>query len=509
MKAATRKRAASPREWLASALLLTTLSVAAVWWCFSQGYILYFPDAGSHLNVARRIVDSRTPGYDQLGTVWLPLPHALMLPFVWNDTLWRSGLAGSIPGSMCFIAAGLFLFGAVRRLFDSRAAAVTALALFALNPNLLYLQSTPMTEPVFFAALCGLLYATVWFAQSQSIAAILLAGFCSDAASLTRYEGWFLIPFVTLYVLFVAKRHPFLYAVLFGAIASLAPLYWFAHNWYCCADPLAFYRGPYSPKAIQGGKPYPGNRDLAVAWLYFRTAARLCAGWPLVVAGVAGAVVAVVRRAWWPVLFLILPPVFYVLSMYSSGGTPIFVPQLWPNHYYNTRYGLAVLPLLALGGGALCVLAPRKWRGLLAIVAIVTAISPWLISPRPDIWICWKESQVNSVPRRELVRQAVEFLKPRYRLGTGIIASCCGDLTEIFREAGIPLRETLHEGNNPDWLIAMTRPDLFLHEDWAVAYSADPVSTAIWKAMRYGRRYRLVKLIEVKGAQAVEIYRLD
>ena len=44
-------------------------------WCFERGYVLYYGDAEAHLNIARRIVDSRTPGPEQIGTVWLPLPH--------------------------------------------------------------------------------------------------------------------------------------------------------------------------------------------------------------------------------------------------------------------------------------------------------------------------------------------------------------------------------------------------------------------------------------------------
>ncbi|MGH9666545.1 MAG: hypothetical protein ACRD9L_19135, partial [Bryobacteraceae bacterium] len=158
-------------------------------------------------------------------------------------------------------------------------------------------------------------------------------------------------------------------------------------------------------------------------------------------------------------------------------------------------------------GGVLCAVAPRKFRAGLAVVLVAVAVSPWLAAPHPDAWIVWKESQKNSVARRELVRQAVRFLAPRYLHGTGIAASCCGDLTEIFRVAGIPLRETLHEGNNPYWQMAIWRPDLFLLEEWVVAYSADPLSTAVWKALRYGPRYGLVRLIEVKGAQPVEIYR--
>ncbi len=124
----------------------------AVWFFYSRGWLLYYGDAEAHLNIARRIVDKLTPGYDQIGTVWLPLPHWLMLPLARIDELWRSGLAGAIPSAACFVLAGASLFAAVRRVFESTAAAVAATALFALNPNLLYLQSTAMTEAVFLAA---------------------------------------------------------------------------------------------------------------------------------------------------------------------------------------------------------------------------------------------------------------------------------------------------------------------------------------------------------------------
>jgi hypothetical protein len=62
--------------------------------CFTRGYVLLYGDAVAHLGIARRILDSRNPGLVQLGGVWLPLPHLLMLPFVQKMEWWQSGLAG-------------------------------------------------------------------------------------------------------------------------------------------------------------------------------------------------------------------------------------------------------------------------------------------------------------------------------------------------------------------------------------------------------------------------------
>jgi hypothetical protein len=477
-----------------------------------RGWTLYYGDAEAHLNIARRIVDSRTPGYSQIGTVWLPLPHVLMLPFVGNDGLWRSGMAGVIPSLACYVVAGLFLFAAARRLLESSAAAAATLALFALNPNLLYLSATPMTEPVLFASLMALLYFTVLFRQTQSRLAIVGAGLANLAATLTRYEGWFLIPFVALYFLAAAKRNKFAAAAGFGAIASLGPLYWIAHNWILFGNPLEFYNGPYSAKAIyqrtldQSMPHYPGDHDWRNAWRYFWAGARLCAGGTAFVAAAAGLLALLWRRAAWPLALLALPPLFYILSLYSS-ATPMFVPTLWPNSYYNTRYGLAALPLLALCGGALILFAPRRWRAVAAAALIAGSLVPWVAKPDPANWICWKESQVNSETRRAWTREAAEYLGAHYVRGSGVFTSF-GDLAGIYREAGIPFRETLNDSNGLFWTAATRRPDLFVHQEWAVAMAGDAVSTALQNAApNTSARFDLLKSIILKNGPVIEIYR--
>ena len=496
---------------LAILALLGVLSGSAIAFFYWRGNLLYYGDAVAHLNIARRVVDSRTPGWDQIGTAWLPLPHVLMLPLVRSDRLWQSGLAGAIPSGACFVVAGLFVFLAARRVFASGPAAAAACLLLALNPNLLYMQSIAMTEAVFLAALAAVLYFTVRFRERQSLGSAIGAGLAAAAGTLTRYEGWFLIPFVTVYFLLAAQRRRWLAALVFGAIATLGPLFWLADNWWYYGNALEFLNGPYSAKAIYqhqldiGMARYPGDHDWGKALLYVRSAAQSCAGWPLFWLGVAGALVAIFKKMWWPLLLLALPPLFYVWSMYSS-GTPIFVPQLWPHSYYNTRYGLAALPLVALAAGALVTLAPVRFRSLAAVAVVLAGTLGWVAYPRPDGWICWKESQVNSVSRRAWTGETADFLRTQYRPGDGVLVSF-GDLAGIFQQAGIPLRETLHDGNEPHWWASLGRPDLFLWEGWAVAISGDEVSTALHRIRTKSPRYDCVKTIAVKGAPVIEIYR--
>jgi hypothetical protein len=232
---------------------------------------------------------------------------------------------------------------------------------------------------------------------------------------------------------------------------------------------------------------------------------RWFAGTPLLWLGGAGLLAcATIRKARWPALLLLLPAAFYVWSMHSS-GTPIYVPDLWPNSYYNTRYALALFPALVFGAAALGALAPARARLAVAVAVAAIAAMPWLAHPRPEAWITWKESQVNSVARRAWTRQAADFLAPRYRAGSGIITTF-GDISGIYRQAGIPLRDTLTWDNWPLWPAAMARPDLFLWEEWAVVRQGDPVQSALLRTGLRGPRYELVKIVSVPGAPVVEIY---
>jgi hypothetical protein len=222
-------------------------------------------------------------------------------------------------------------------------------------------------------------------------------------------------------------------------------------------------------------------------------------------AGLAGIAASLAKRVVWPLLLLALPGAFYIWSIHSA-ATPIFVPTLAPHTYYNTRYGLAVLPLLALASASLVSFAPRRARGAAALLVIAAGTVYWAVHPGPESWITWKESAVNSEGRRQWVHEAAEFLGPRYVRGSGILTSF-GDLTAIYREMGIPLRETFTGDNGVPWLATVTRPDLFLWQEWAVVMGGDAAQSAVNRAGRYGIHYRLEKTIVAPRSPVIEIYR--
>ena len=192
--------------------------------------------------------------------------------------------------------------------------------------------------------------------------------------------------------------------------------------------------------------------------------------------------------------FLSLTPLFYVWSVHSS-WTPIHLPWLWPHGYYNSRYGLAVVVLLAFAAGGLAIANPRSW--LVPLLALL----PWVIMPNADKWICWKESQRNSDSRREWTQQAAVYFADHYQTGDGVLTEF-GDLAGVFCKDQLPLKEDLHEGNGPAWFVNTLPSGLVRQTKWAMAQEGDKLSQRLAEA----RSYQVVQTIRVNGAPPLLIY---
>src|SRR5687768_14580223 len=177
---------------VAAGVLAAAVIVGAVAMVFyaRRDLTLSHYDARAHVMVARRITDSLTPGWRQIGAVWLPLPHALTAIVVRPDWSYRTGYPSAI-GSMLALSIGLaVLSGYLVRRLGSVSAAVVAPAAMLLNPNLLYLQSTPMTEPLLIGLACLCLVAVDGWVHDPRPARRHWAGLTIVALMLTRYEGW-------------------------------------------------------------------------------------------------------------------------------------------------------------------------------------------------------------------------------------------------------------------------------------------------------------------------------
>ena len=164
--------------WLISTFFMACIVGSfSLWYFFENHQTMLYGDANAHLLIARRLFDNITPGLAQLGGVWLPLPHLLMVPFVWNNYLWRTGLAGSIVSFICYVIASIYVYLSAKRLTKNGLASFVGALVFILNPNILYLQSTPLSELVLIATLTAACYYFLAWAQTDS-SIYLILGSC-------------------------------------------------------------------------------------------------------------------------------------------------------------------------------------------------------------------------------------------------------------------------------------------------------------------------------------------
>src|SRR5260370_37534783 len=176
--------------WLVATIVTACMSSStACWYFFHQHEILLYQDTLSHMRISRSVFDSATPGLAQLGSVWLPLPHVLMWPFIWNDTLWHSGLAGSLVSMPCYVITSICLFLSARRLTRSSRAIFLCTLLFIFNPNVLYLQSTPLSETVCMAASALAAYFFLCWVQDEKLQQLIIAAVCTFLATLASYDS--------------------------------------------------------------------------------------------------------------------------------------------------------------------------------------------------------------------------------------------------------------------------------------------------------------------------------
>jgi hypothetical protein len=484
------------------------VSVFSFLFYYRHGDLLLYGDAVAHINIARRIFDSRTPGLLQLGTVWLPLPHLLIVPFILSKQMWQSGSGGSIPSMAGYVLGVIGMFRLVRAALHrkgevpgevpgkvpgeahgaERLAPWVAAIIYGANPNLIYMQATAMGESLYLAFF---IWALVYFAEftrgadsAKASRALTKCGLCLAAACFTRYDGWFLAATLVAGAVVVNSRNremrgdkstdskisPSRVALVkFVLLAASAPVLWLAYNAIVYRNPLEFANGPYSAQAIEHktATVNPAKGNLLAAGSYFLKAAELNAGatnglgrlW--LALALLGSVAAWFSRRGRIALLLWAPLPFYALSI-AYGSIPIFVPTWWPFSQYNVRYGLQLLPAFAvfvpLGIYFIAQCAAKipslevswkRWKDaatFLAVLAVVVTSDTLIWRADP---ICYREAAVNMHGRVALDQQLASWIKSLPSDST--LLMYLGEHAGALEQAGIPLRRVINEGNHRVW----------------------------------------------------------
>jgi hypothetical protein len=477
-----------PRILAAAACLC---GVAAWIHFLDEGLVLSHYDAKAHLVVARRVIDSITPGWQQIGAVWLPLPHLIQILPTQVDLFYRTGAFASLVSIASFT---VMVWAAVRLVLavtGSALGAATAAALLIANPNLLYLQSTPMTEPLMLAlAFVVVLWMYEWSfgvgppstsaqratadkegghyaggpaeaghyertGATQRIPAKL--GWVLFLAAWTRYEAWLVIAAALLATAgaLLPRVGPRRAVLLLARLAAwpAAAVILFAINGRIATGQWLVTGGFYEIDPTYDGLPLKSL--IAVWWGTHRligyaveTAALAAAGW-LIVSALSRPSTAV----------RLIP-----LAPFGAAALPFYA--FVHGHPFRVRYMVILAAACALTSGlAVAMVRQRLAAAALAAILVTAAVvesPPWSLQAPMIAEAQW------DVPRTIERRSVTACLRDGYH-GEKILASM-GSLAHYMQELsrdGFRIADFIHEGNGALWELALaTGPAA--HAGWMI-----------------------------------------
>jgi Dolichyl-phosphate-mannose-protein mannosyltransferase len=369
-------------EWWI-AVLATTLSIGSYAWYDAHGFTFAFFDARFRELIARRVVASRTPGLAQFGVTWLPLTSILMLPLIWNDTLFRAGIAASLPSMLAYVVASVYLYRIGRLVTSSRGAGWVAAGALMLNPSFLYMQTTAMSETASISAFVVSIYYSLRLTRTYHAADLVKCAAAVAVGSLIRYENWVIAIALVPILAYAGWRHrgyvlAEAWTILYGLLAFAGCAAWILYNLVIFHDPLLSFFYGQSSHTYYANFPDSALPARNHPWLAFEMYGYTVVGtvgWILAAMALLGLILFIwrvrLRLTLLPIYLTLVPFGFYWLVLYRGVNT-VSLPEFGGGSYYNVRFGLIMIPAVALFLAFLTMAVPVSLRR--AFVAVALAI---------------------------------------------------------------------------------------------------------------------------------------
>lgn len=464
------------------------LSLSAIIYFAHAGQIVSYGDSESHLNIAKRVIHSLTPGVAQLGGIWLPLPHILMLPFIWSDMLWQTGLAGSIVGSFCYLITAYYLYKLTFGFTKNKMASLFASYVFMINPNILYLQSTAMTElPLIIFFTLSSYYFIQYLRNTTNFLPLLVAALFGFCAVLSRYDGWFLVIFEAMLLVITGFYERWKWQkieglfLVYGTLAFFGVLLWLGWGQLILGNAFYFTQSEFSARTQQQAwlakGELPAYHNLPLATTYYFVTSLANSGLFIFAIAVIGFILFVkdssIKYRYSSAVLLLVPFIFNVVTQYI-GQSVIFIPHLTPVSFewrlFNVRYGVMMIPFVAIlvsyvfftskTAGKLLLVALMMFQyGLFAIgysrvVTLQDGIEGLSHAKQPD---------------------AESWMKSHYDSGLVLLDDYARTISIV--RSGIPMQKIIYIGNKPYWSESLITPEKYA--TWIVMQKSDAVWTKL------------------------------
>lgn len=458
---------------------LSFLSSLAFFLAFFSGKLVDYADTMSRLDIARKVIDNLHPGFAQFGNVWLPLPQMLMVPFIWSNYLWHSGIAGSFMSMPMYVISGFYIFKTVKMLSHSFLTAFFSMCIYALNTNMLFLQTTAMSESLFLCTISAALYYFIKWVTYRIDFDLIPAALAVSAMSYTRYEGLAIlfssIPMVFVMSILMRKKYKVVEGntIIYAFLALTGFAAWTLYLWAIFGDPLYwlhFYAGASSVtvSANTTVQTYLQHKPfLAAFWEYFTSFTWMIGLIPTYICGL-GLFFMTVTSIWKRKLYilpLLMPlSVFLFMILTLQKNTPIVQPELTLFNIlsqntslqtgFNIRYGIMLLPWAAvICSYVFSVVHFKQVKVLLFTLFLIQTTA--YIFPRYTLLY-------NITANKYTTRQypyLVDWMKAHYS-GGEILMSATSHEDEMFK-MGFDYKAYIHEGAGTYWNESLDNPSRY------------------------------------------------
>lgn len=460
---------------------------------YHKGLITAYGDASSHLNIARRVVDSLTPGFAQLGNSWLPFIHVSYLPFIWNDFLWYTGLAGTIPTVIYFAIACTFLYKLTAEFWNDRKAGLLAVFVFITIPSVLYFAVVPMFEMPFMMTVILSTYFFYKYIETNKYHFLAIAGFFTGLAGFTWYPGWAMPPvFLLILILKILIEDKKTFSDLiknfkqslvekwdkvegFGLIYAIPAFSgivgWLIWNWILWGNPIDFLINEWSAGVGSTTNVLASTSllelilTMGIAIEKYFIASCHMVGVPLVIYSLIGFIFLIICKQKstiekLSVIGLLSFSAIFLFVLIFVTVKYIVIPEL-DNGWFNVRYALPTALFIAVFSSSLIVLIKNKFKFfgtillcILIFFGLTNLTQGFLQNDQyplryPDALYYIKNRLIECPdlkycnPNKKNL--AAEFLRNNY--DGGKILLTIGDLNYLIRESRISFKEIICEAN--------------------------------------------------------------
>jgi len=458
-------------------LALSIISVLCFLYYYNNKLGLSYNDARSHLNIGRRVVEGLKPGAAQLGSVWLPIPHILMIPTIWNEFMWHSGLSGAIQSIIAFVVTGSVIFSLLGKFKVGIGGRLFGVLVFAANLNILYLQSTAMTELLLIALMTLGVYDLILWHKDGQLNHLIKSSFWIMLSTLVRYDGWFLFIYSAVLVIIYGlrkknwKMSEGLF-VLFCTLGGFGIFFWLLWNTLIFKDPLYFVFGPYSAHAQQaqldGAGVLATKGDLILSARMYIYALVYNSGMiPIILACLGFVTFMRDKKLSTSVKIgatsLMAPLLFNILALYL-GHSVLFIQGISGNTWFNVRYGIMMMSSIGVLSGYFFHKA-KLFRPIIFALFIFVTIFQFGNGDAVTI----EDGRVGSSQKN--VSQVSGWLSANTSTQKGFVLISAASHDAIIFSSGLPMKRFIHEGTGAYWLNATGMPDRWAR--WIVMRTND------------------------------------